>query len=407
MKLTLLSTLLLFATLSFAATPAETAIKQALTSIEKQPAHYPYYNALAMAYARRARETSDVRFYAMAEETLQQSFALAPDNFEGLKVVTAIQLGRHEFGKALKTATRLNKMVPDDVAVYGYQVDANVELGNYEDAVTAAQWMLDLRPGNAPGLARAGYLRELHGNLSGALELTKLAYEATPPAESEERARLLAQMAHVELLSGDISKADADAGNALTVFPEYHCALAVLAQVRIAQKRYPDAVALLASRYKAAPRAKNLYWLAEAQSLAGRREEASASFAEFERQALAESALADNSNRELVLYYVDRAGEPAKALEIARREAERRHDIFTLDTYAWALAANGDYRAADAQIQQALAFGVKDPRVLSHAGAIALDLQRNGDAAPRPEAPAKPTSLPGSAGSNTAHNRSL
>jgi tetratricopeptide (TPR) repeat protein len=380
MQLTLLLTLV-FAAQSFAATPAETAIKQALTSVEKQPAHYPYYNDLAMAYTRRARETSDVRFYARAEDTLKQSFALAPGNFEGLKAEAAIQLGRHEYGKALETATGLNKMVPDDVAVYGYLVDANIELGNYKDAVRAAQWMLDLRPGNAPGLARAGYLRELHGNLSGALELTKLAYEATPPPESEERARLLAQMAHIELLSGDISQAEADAGNALAVFPDYHCALAALAQVRIAQKRYQDAVELLAKLCNAAPRARNLYWLAEAQALAGRREDAMASFAEFDRQALAESALADNANRELVLYYVDRAGEPAKALEIARREAERRHDIFTLDSYAWALAANGDYRAADAQIEQALAFGVKDPGVLSHAGAIARDFERNGKAA--------------------------
>jgi len=384
MKPTLLLTLAVFASQSFAATPAETAIKQALTNIEKQPAHYSYYNALAMAYARRAREASDVRFYAQAEETLRQSFALAAGNFEGRKVEAAIQLGRHEFGQALETATRLNKTVPDDVAVYGYLVDANVALGNYQDAVTAAQWMLDLRPGNAPGLARAGYLRELHGNLSGAIELLRLAYETTPTPESEDRARLLTQMAHIELLSGDISQAEGDAASALTVFPDYHCALAALAQVRIAQKRFEDAVELLAKRYNAAPRAGNLYWLAEAQALAGQREDAMASFAEFERQALAESALAGNSNRELVLYYVDRSGEPAKALEIARREVERRHDIFTLDSYAWALAANGDYQAADVQIRQALAFGSKDPGVLAHAGAIAADLRRSGAAADLP-----------------------
>jgi len=380
MKPTVLFMLAWFAAQSFAATPAELAIQQAIGNIEKQPAHYPYYNALAMAYARRARETADVRFYAKAEETLKKSFALAPGNFDGLKVETWLQLGRHEFSKALETATALNKMVPDDVAVYGYLVDASVELGNYKDAVTAAQWMLDIRPGNVPGLARAAYLRELHGNLSGALELMQMAYESTPPSESEDRAWLLSQMAHLELVSGEVSKAEAYASGALAVFPDYHQALAALAQVRIAQERYQDAVTLLAKRYHAAPRAENLYWLAEAQSLAGQRDDALASFGEFERQSLAESALDDNSNRELVLYYADRAGEPVKALEVARRELERRHDVFTLDSYAWALAANGDYQAADAQIQKALAFGGKDPKVLFHAGAIALDLQQTGKA---------------------------
>jgi Flp pilus assembly protein TadD len=83
----------------------------------------------------------------------------------------------------------------------------------------------------------------------------------------------------------------------------------------------------------------------------------------------------DNSNRELVAYYVDRAKDPAKALAVARREIARRHDIFTLDSYAWALAANGDYAEAEKQIQAALAVGVKDPAILRHAEAIALHLQ--------------------------------
>jgi len=380
MKPTLLLTVACFAARLFAATPAEIAIQQAMGNIEKQPAHYPYYNALAAAYARRARETSDVQFYTKAEETLKRSFAIAPGNFDGLKVEAWLQLGRHEFSKALETAAGLNKMVPDDVAVYGYLVDANVELGNYKDAVTAAQWMLDIRPGNVPGLARAAYLRELHGNLSGALELMQMAYDSTPLSESEDRAWLLTHMAHLELVSGDVSKAELCAGNALTAFPDYHDALAALAQVRIAQDRYQDAVALLAKRYNAAPRAGNLYALAEAQELAGEREDAKASFGKFEGQSRAESALADNSNHELIFYYADHAGEPAKALEVARREVERRHDVFTLDSYAWALAANGDYQAADVQVQKALAIGVKDPRLLFHAGAIALDLQQTGKA---------------------------
>src|SRR5580692_8833619 len=152
--------ILLLATAAFAATPAETAIQKSQAEIAKHPDHAPYYNALAMAYARRARETSDVQYYAKAEETLQRAFALAPDNYEALKTQAWLQLGRHEFAKALDTATRLNRKTPDDVTVYGYLVDANVELGNYDAAVEAAQWMLNLRPGNIAGLTHAAYLRE-------------------------------------------------------------------------------------------------------------------------------------------------------------------------------------------------------------------------------------------------------
>jgi tetratricopeptide (TPR) repeat protein len=328
-----------------------------------------------MAYARRARESSDTGLYAKAEEAVRKSFAIAPDNFEGLKVETFLQLERHEYGRALAAAARLNKMIPDDVSVYGYLVDANVGLGNYKEAIAAAQWMLNLRPGNVDGLIHASYLRELHGKLAGALELMQMAYEATSPAETEDRAWMLAQTSHLELVSGDVAKAEMYANAALHAFPDYHFALAALARVRLAQRRYGDAVTLLRQRYQAAPHTENLYQLAEAQELAGQHEDAEASFRKFEALSRAESELPDNSNRELAAYYADHAKDPAKALAVARREIAQRHDVFTLDSYAWALAANGYYAEAEKQIQAALAVGVKDPTVLRHADAIGLHLQ--------------------------------
>ena len=379
-KLFTLFALPLFAAAALAATPAEIAIEKAQAEIAKRPDHAPYYNGLAMAYARRARETSDVRYYEKAGEALKKSFALSADNFEGLKIVAWLELGRHEFAKALETATALNKKVPDDVTVYGYLVDANAELGNYQEAVDAAQWMLNLRPGNVPALTRAGYLRELHGNLDGAIEMMQAAYDSTPYSETEDRAWLLTQIAHLHLVSGDLAKAETYAGGALDVFPNYHYALGLLAQVRIAQARFTDAVPLLERRYEAAPHAENLYALAEALELAGRKEEAAQAFAEFERKSLAESSIADNSNHELIAYYIDHARKPAQALQIAEREVARRHDAFTLDSHAWALAANGDTTGALAQSRRALQFGVKDPKILFHAGAIALRAGRHDEA---------------------------
>ncbi len=366
----------LLATVSFAAPPAEMAIEKAEADIARHPEHAPYYNALALAYARRARETSDGQDYAKAEQTLQRSFAIAPDNYDGLKVRASLELGKHEYTQALETATKLNKQAPDDVMVYGFLVDANIELGNYKEAVAAAQWMLDLRAGNIPGLTRAGILRELHGNLNGALELLRTAYDSTPVAETEDRAALATRMSHLSFVLGDLSKAESYASQAVELFPDYPAALAALAQVRIAQKRYDEAVKLLRQSYARAPRAQNLYALAEAMELARQTDESAKAFAEFERKSVAESVLADNSNHELVAYFVNHAHQPSKALEVAERELERRHDVFTLDCYALALAANGEYEAANAQMQKALHFGIKDPKILAHAGFIAQHLSQ-------------------------------
>src|SRR5262249_1726885 len=81
-----------------------------------------------------------------------------------------------------------------------------------------------------------------------------------------------------------------------------------------------------------------------------------------------------NSNRELIFYYTDHARKPAQALEVAQREYAGRHDVYTLDAYAWALHLNGRDAEARKQVELALAVGVCDAKILRHAGEITLGL---------------------------------
>jgi tetratricopeptide (TPR) repeat protein len=354
--------------------PAEIEIAAAQKVIADKPAQNTGYDRLALALIARARETSDDRYYAEAGEAAKTSLELSPGNFETLKIRVSVLLGEHEFPQALLEATALNKKVPDDVTVYGLLTDANVGLGNYSEAETSAQWMLNLLPGNRPALIHAARLRELFGDAEGAYELIDLAYQSTPPTESAERALLLTQMGHLRLASGDIEAADKLSQQALATFPDYLHALENLARVRIAQKRFGDAVVLLQRRYQAVPRAGSLYQLAEALQLAGRAGEAEKAFAEFEEKAAQESPQKNNSNRELVLYYADFAKQPGNALKIAQQEYAWRHDVYTLDAYAWALHVNGRNTEARKQIEAALAVGIRDPRLFLHAGEITLKL---------------------------------
>jgi tetratricopeptide (TPR) repeat protein len=352
--------------------PAERSMATARSAIAAKPSQYSGYNQLAIALSRRARETSDPKYYGQAEDALKKSFDLSPGNLEGEKIHIWLLLGRHEFPTALEAAKALNKKVPDDVLVYGFLADANAELGNYADAERAVQWMLDLRPGNLPALTRAAYLRELFGDLDGALELMKMAYDATPPTEAEDQAWILTQMGHLQAATGRFVEAEQLLQRAITVFPKYHYALANLATIRMEQKRYADAVSLLQQLYAEAPHAENLYRLAEALEKAGRVKEGHAAFVEFEQKSLAESSRKDNSSRELVFYYADHAHDPSKALQVAQQEYAWRHDVYTLDAYAWALHVNGEDHEAFKQVETALAVGIKDVKLLRHAGEIAL-----------------------------------
>lgn len=352
--------------------PAERNIAAARALIDKNPKNYEAYNGLALALARRARETSDPNFYKQGEAALQKSFEISPGNFDGKRIQVWLLLGKHEFAAALDEARKLNKRTPDDVMVYGFLTDANVELGNYADAESAANWMMKLRGANQPALTRVAYLRELFGDLDGALELMNMAYQSNSPSQVEDGAWILTQMAHLHLAMGDTVQAEKELQQALAMFPGYHYALGNLAKVRIQQKRYPEAVALLQQRYDAAPHAENLYELAVALQLAGRPEDAQKAFAEFEQKSLKETNIGDNSNHELIMYYADYANAPEKALSVAQREIARRRDIHTLDCYAWALYKNGQYSEARKQIETALAVGVRDASIFHHAGEIAL-----------------------------------
>ena len=361
--------------------PAQRRIEAARQAIESKPG-YTAYNDLAMALARRARETSDTAYYDQAEQALQKSLELAPGNFEAQKTQVWVLLGKHEFVQARAAAAALNKKVPDDVQVYGLLADANAELGDYAAAEEAAQWMLDLRPGNVPALLRAAYLRELFGDVDGALELMGAAFTRIPESETEDRAWILTQVAHLHLSIGNLDLADTALTEALALFPDYHYALGQLAKVRLAQGKPGEAIALLEQRYRMAPHAENLFVLAQALARAKRSEAARSAFREFEEKSRAEAQRSDNSNRELIFYYVDYASRPQDALRIAQAEVARRNDIYTLDAYAWALAANGRHREARVQIDQVLAVGVKDATIYYRAGVIAAK-QRDHAAARR------------------------
>ncbi len=212
--------------------PAERSMAQANQLIAKNPKNFEAYNALALALSRRAHETSDVKFYTQAEETLRQSFEISPGNFDGGRILVWLLLGKHEFAAAREQARKLKKKMPDDVMVYGFLTDANIELGDYNEAEESAQLMLDLRPGNRPGLTRAAYLRELFGDIDGALDLMNMALQSTPPSEVEDAAWIVTQMAHLDLTVGKTAEAEKQLQHALALFPDYHYALGSLSKVR-------------------------------------------------------------------------------------------------------------------------------------------------------------------------------
>jgi len=351
-------------------TPAEYKINAAREAIAKNSKYVAGYNDLATAFIGLARETANSGFYDDADNAVKTALRLSPGNFETLKVKVQVLLGKHDFDAARVEAEKLNKLVPDDVPVYGLIADADIALGDYADAEKQVQWMLTLRQDTAPAMDRVAQLRELFGDLDGAMDALRIAMSKTPPSESEQVASMLTRYAHLCMLTGQLKAAESACDEALQTFPGYHAALRALADIRSVQQRYGEAVEILKQCELASPTLATRFELAVALQRDAKQPQAKSEFEDFARKAREQIALNDNDNVDLVRYDLEFGRNPGEALAVSRQEMDHRHDVWTLDAYARALAANGNAPEARKQLQRALEVGVKEPGVNYDAGII-------------------------------------
>src|SRR5208282_3563253 len=114
-----------------------------------------------------------------------------------------------KYRQALDEARELNHRMPDAVLVWGYMADAEAALGDYKQAEESAQWMMNLRPGNLSAYLCGASLRQVWGDMDGALDFLSKALQQTPPFETEETAWILTRMARVQRQAGRTAAAEA------------------------------------------------------------------------------------------------------------------------------------------------------------------------------------------------------
>lgn len=353
------------------ATPAESQIATAQRALQTVPDSVKDLNALAVGLTRRARETGDPAYYEEANQALEKADRLQPGNRQTRRISAWVAMGQHEFGQARRIASDSQHRAPRDAWNLSVLGDALMELGRYAQAEKAFQEMVDLKPGPA-AYTRVAYLRETRGDLTGALEMMHLALASSAPRESEDRAWILVQVAHLQELQGDLTGSERSYLEALDSFPGYHYALAGLAELTLRAGRAGESAGYAAESIRAAPHAERYLVLADALRALGQEEKAREAEGRFERQALENVDKADNENHDLVLFYLERRPDPAKALSIARRESGRRQDIHTMDRLAVALAAGGHRRQAQRILRRVLEVGTRDPLIRAHAAALQL-----------------------------------
>lgn len=329
---------------------------------------------LGAAYLQLARETGDPSYYPRAEEALNAAIRLDPQNIQAIVGLGSLALSRHEFAGALDLGERalaINKNVP---RVYGVIGDAQVELGLYDEALTTIQTMVDLRPDLA-SLSRVSYLRELHGNLDGAMEAMAAAVEARGPAP-ENTEYLRTQLGLLYLAAGNLAAAERTFERSLAVLPDFVPALGGLARLRTAQGRTSDAIALYEEATARLPLPELVIGLGETLEAAGQQVEADEQYALVAAMSQLYAANGVRTDLEMAGFFADHGDDPQEALGLARAAYEAQPNVRAADTLAWALHRSGESAAAWPLVEEGLRLGTRDARIHYHAGVIAQALGR-------------------------------
>src|SRR4051812_5790301 len=349
-----------------ASTAGRIAALEAL--VRSNPDNAAALSMLGDAQLQRVRETGDAAFYTRAATAYERARRLAPRALEPLAGQAALALSRHDFRRGLALANEAHRRAPDVVRPLGLIVDAQVELGRYDDAARTLQAMVDAKPTLA-AYARVSYFRELHGDVPGALDAMERAVSAGGDVP-ENLASVQTLLGNLEVNAGRLGAAERAYRTALVGVPGYVPASAGLAQVEAAHGDLGAAIARLRRGVAKLPLPQYVIQLGETQLAAGRRAGARDTFALVGAEQRLLQANGVNTDVDLALFEAGH-GDTAQAVVLARRAWAEAPSVRSADALTWALTRDG--RAAEALpwARRALRLGSRDPLFLFHAGMAA------------------------------------
>ena len=352
-------------------TPADARVRASQLLLRRNPLDARAFHRLGDAYIQKARETGDAKYFALAEEALRKSLAIAPQSSGALRHLAYVLYSRHAFVEAAAEAAKAIALDPADSHALGVLGDAQLEVGQYAEAEATYQRMATLDE-DLYALSRRSGLKSLRGDVEGAIaDLERAIVEgraAGRPAESLAWAQW--QLATEHWNVGRLEAAEAGYQAALATYPRYHRALVGLGHVRAAQARFTEAVALYQEAIGIIPQPDYVAMLGDVLTKMGRAEEARRQYELVEYIGRLSELNQVLYNRELATFYLDHDTKLDVALALARRELDVRRDVYAQDLLAWALYKNGQPEPARAAMTEALRLGTRDARLFYHAGMI-------------------------------------
>jgi tetratricopeptide (TPR) repeat protein len=340
------------------------------------------YDRLGVAYIQKARETGDVTYYDLAAKALEKSLDLDSTHAEAspaTKHLATVYYAEHRFNESLALAQKAIGLNPRDVTPHALIGDARSEMGEYEKAWAAYQKLQDSDDSQS-ATSGVQYLKQsresakgfLTGDTKAAVDHMRRAVDASVDSRMPKESIAWSQFTLGEnyFQLGDLANAKAAYNDALKTYPDYHRALAGLAKVYSAEGQLSEAIGLYKKAISVIPLPAYAVALGDVYAKAGDTADATKQFELVEYIGRLNAFNQTVYNRELAVFYADHDMHLQQALELARKEFEVRHDIYTWDALAWALYKNSQPEQAAVAIKEALRLETKDALLLFHAGMI-------------------------------------
>ncbi len=338
--------------------------------IKKDPEKVENYVRLAQLFLQESRVTGNHSEYIpKATMLLDEALKRDPNDVEALSTKALIFTTLHKFGEAKIIIEEVIKANPHYAFAHGILCDAQVELGEYQQAVASSDKMLSIKP-DLRSYSRASYLREIHGDPVGAAEAMKLAAEAGVSG-MEDRAWALYNLGNIYLNMGKLDTADYLFKGILEERPNYAYAMSGRSKVQSAKGNNAHAVQLLVEAIQIMPEHTFMEQLADVYQQMGQRE----SEKEISDKVLKQFELHEeegwNVDREYAAFCLNHNINPEEALKRAQKEFKSRpNNIDVLQTYAYALFKNGKTAEAVPLIDRAMRLKTRNSQLLYQAGEI-------------------------------------
>ncbi|MEZ5040055.1 MAG: tetratricopeptide repeat protein [Saprospiraceae bacterium] len=298
---------------------------------------------LAEVFTNEARVTGEHGHYYPAalkvlDEALSRSKQNPDEQFRALAMKAGVLLSLHQFSEALEVGQAALAMNPYNAQTYGILVDAFVELGQYDQAVEMADKMVNIRP-DLRSYARISYLREIYGDVDGAIEAMQLAVDAGYPGyEQTAWARLMLGQRYAQY--GEMEKAEMEFQRILIDRPGYPFAIAALGDIALKRGEEAKAEQLLKEAAAAIPEFSFYEKLATIYQKQGRTETFNQTIGDL-----------------LVMLQEDQEAGHIMDLELAHLHAELLHDYPTALTYAMKVY---EQRPENIEVNRTLAYIYKE-----------------------------------------------